>query len=140
KPLFGRAGNGEQSLVMKVPHRQSTRASAIVALGVAAALGVMGWALADGSLPLVSSTTSGTTTTTATGTGSHGASNDNVAAAVNTGDGKDVFALSLKIVQTDSSTVDPVNAAVAVASCTDCQTVAIALEAVLVIGSPTTFE
>ena len=42
--------------------------------------------------------------------------------------------------QTDSATVDATNAAVAAASCTDCQTVAIALEGVLVAGSPTTFD
>jgi putative peptide zinc metalloprotease protein len=124
---------------MKVPHLEFTRGTMVMAaLAGAVALGLAGWALAEGELPLVSSSTPDTTTTTSAGT--PGANTDNVAAAVNTKDGKSVFALSLKIVQTDSSTVDPVNAAVAVASCTDCQTVAIALEAVLVAGSPTTFE
>jgi putative peptide zinc metalloprotease protein len=60
--------------------------------------------------------------------------------ASNSTDGRNVFALSLKIVQTDASTVDATNAAVAVASCADCQTVAIALEGVLVIGNPDTFD
>jgi putative peptide zinc metalloprotease protein len=123
---------------MKIPRLPMTRRTAIGAAALVAACGLGGWALAEGGVPLVSTSTSDTTTTTTAG--SPGASTDNVAAAVNTGDGRTVYALALKIVQTDDPVVDAGNAAVAVASCTDCQTVAIALEAVLVAGSPTVFE
>lgn len=73
-------------------------------------------------------------TSSATGSG-----DDNVAVAANTKDGKAVYAIRLKIVQTGKDVVDPTNAAVAVASCTDCTTVAIALEGVLVYGDPAVF-
>jgi hypothetical protein len=70
--------------------------------------------------------------------GSNG--DNNVAAGVNTKDGKTVYAIKLKIVQTTSDTVDATNAAVAVNSgCTDCATFAIAFEGVIVVGSPSTF-
>jgi putative peptide zinc metalloprotease protein len=59
---------------------------------------------------------------------------DNVAVAVNTKDGSTVYALRLKVVMTGADVVDSGNAAVAAASCSDCQTVAIALEGVLVTG------
>jgi putative peptide zinc metalloprotease protein len=125
---------------MKVPHLQLTARTGAIALVAAAVIGVGGWAFADGGIPLVSSPTAATSTTASSTSAGSGANTDNVAAAANTHDGKTVFAISLKIVQTGASTVDPVNAAVAVASCTDCQTVAIALEGVLVYGSPTTFD
>jgi putative peptide zinc metalloprotease protein len=65
---------------------------------------------------------------------------NNVAAGVNTVDGRTVYAIRLKLVQTASDTVDAGNAAAAVnAGCSDCTTVAIAFEGVLVIGSPSTF-
>ncbi len=65
---------------------------------------------------------------------------DNVAGAVNTQDGKTVYAIKLKILQTSADTVDTTNAAIAVNSgCTGCSTVAIAFEAVIVVGSPSTF-
>ena len=126
----------------KLPLGHRTAAvTAVVALTV---LALGGLAVADGNVPLLTSapadTTSTTTNaTTSPATGTNNGSN-NVAAAVNTSNGKSVFALRLKIVQTDSSTVDATNAAVAAASCSDCQTVAIALEAVLVAGSPTTYD
>lgn len=59
---------------------------------------------------------------------------DNVAVAVNTRDGSTVYALRLKVVITGADVVDPGNAAVAAAGCSDCQTVAVALEGVLVTG------
>lgn len=71
--------------------------------------------------------------------GANGSGDDNTAVAVNTHDGKVVYAIRLKITQTNDDVVDPVNAAVAVASCSDCTTVAIALEGVLVYGDPTVF-
>ena len=99
-------------------------------------VGLAGWALAEGELPGTSSP-SDTATTVA---GGGGANTDNVAVATNTKDGKTVIAISLKITQVASDDVDATNAAVAVASCSDCQTVAIALEGVLVIGDPSTFD
>jgi putative peptide zinc metalloprotease protein len=122
---------------VKLPHlKLGRRATAIAAVTGVIVVGLGGWALADGDVPLVSSSTDAPSSTTVAG----GNIPDNVAGAVNTGDGKTVYAISLKIVQTDAATMDATNAAVAVASCTDCQTVAIALEGVLVIGSPTTFD
>jgi putative peptide zinc metalloprotease protein len=64
----------------------------------------------------------------------------NVAGAVNTKDGKTVYAIRLKVVQTAADTVDSTNVAAAVASCSDCTTVAIAFEGVLVAGNPSTFD
>jgi hypothetical protein len=124
---------------LKLPTLHLTRRTAAIAGAAAVVLGLGGWAFAEGDVPLLSSSTSDSPTTT-TEPASPGASTDNVAAAVNTTDGKTVYAISLKIVQTDADTIDATNAAVAVSSCADCQTVAIALEAVLVIGEPTTYE
>jgi putative peptide zinc metalloprotease protein len=70
-----------------------------------------------------------------------GNGDNNVAAGVNTTDGRTVYAIRLKIVQTTNDTVDASNVAAAVnAGCTDCTTVAIAFEGVLVVGSPSDFE
>jgi putative peptide zinc metalloprotease protein len=65
-----------------------------------------------------------------------GGSPDNAAVAVNTNDGSERYRLSFKISRTNADTVDPVNAAVAVSSCADCQTVAIAIQAVIVWEDP----
>ncbi|MGH9263907.1 MAG: hypothetical protein ACRD1D_04380 [Acidimicrobiales bacterium] len=125
---------------MNVPNLKLTRRTGILVALSALVVGVGGWAFAEGGTPLSSSGTSDTVSaTTSTTVGTPGAATDNVAAAVNTTDGKTVYAISLKIVQTDDNVVDAANAAVAVASCTDCQTVAIALEGLVVIGSPDTF-
>jgi putative peptide zinc metalloprotease protein len=59
---------------------------------------------------------------------------DNVAVALNTRDGSTVYAVRLKVVMTGADVVDSGNAAVAAASCSDCTTVAIALEGVVVTG------
>ena len=64
------------------------------------------------------------------------AQGDTTAVAVNTRDGADVFRLAFSIRRVMSETVDTSNAAVAVASCTDCQTVAIALQVVLIFSDP----
>ncbi|MDQ1685840.1 MAG: putative peptide zinc metalloprotease protein [Frankiaceae bacterium] len=73
-------------------------------------------------------------------TSTAGQSLDSHAIVVNHGDDRYRYALSLKIVQTGADVVDPQNAAVAVgANCTDCETVAISLEGVLVYGDPTVF-
>lgn len=125
---------------MRLPKLQLTRRTGAIAATTAVVVGLGGWAFAEGGVPVVSSGTSDGSSTTSTAPGSPGASTDNVAAAVNTTDGRTVYAISLKIVQTDADTIDATNAAVAAASCADCQTVAIALEGVLVIGDPTNFE
>jgi putative peptide zinc metalloprotease protein len=78
------------------------------------------------------------TTADATNAGSKG--DTNVAGAVNTKDGKTVYAIRLKLVQTTADTVDSTNVAAAAASCTDCTTVAIAFEGVLVAGDPATVD
>ena len=127
---------------MKFPHLQLKSRSTAIAAVAAVVIGAGGWAFAEGGVPLISSPAADTeaTTTTTEAPATAGAGTDNVAVASNTKDGKTVIAISLKIVQTDASTVDAMNAAVAVASCSDCQTVAIALEGVLIIGDAATFS
>jgi putative peptide zinc metalloprotease protein len=61
---------------------------------------------------------------------------DTTAVAVNTRDGADVFRLAFSIRRVMSETADTDNAAVAVASCTDCQTIALALQVVLLFENP----
>jgi putative peptide zinc metalloprotease protein len=68
----------------------------------------------------------------------HGQS-DNTAIAVNTKDGSSLFKLSFRITRVMGDTVDTGNAAVAYASCTDCQTTALALQFVLVMSEPDVF-
>jgi putative peptide zinc metalloprotease protein len=64
----------------------------------------------------------------------------NTAVVENTKDGSSVFKLAFQVRKImESETVEPGNAAVAIASCTNCQTVAIAVQIVFVIGSPTVF-
>jgi putative peptide zinc metalloprotease protein len=126
---------------VKVPQLQWKRKSGMIVLAAAVLVGLGGWAFAEGGVPLIGSPTADTTGPTTTAVPqTQGAATDNVAVASNTKDGRTVVAISLKIVQTDAATVDPTNAAVAVASCSDCQTVAIALEGVLVAGNPDTFD
>jgi len=97
-------------------------------------------ALLSGGL-VVAHAVSGTPAADSSPAAAPGNGTDNVVGAVNTKDGKTVYAIKLKIVQTSASTVDATNAAVAVNSgCTDCSTVAVAFEGVLVVGSPTTFD
>jgi putative peptide zinc metalloprotease protein len=128
---------------MKRPTVRLTRRAGGIAAAAVIVLAVGGLAFAEGEVPLLSSSSEApapTSSSTSTVPTTPGASTDNVAVATNKTDGRSVYALSLKIVQTDASTVDATNAAVAVASCADCQTVAIALEGVLVIGNPDTFD
>lgn len=63
---------------------------------------------------------------------------DNTAVAVNTKDGTTLFRFAFSIHKVMNGTVDQTNAAVAVSSCTDCQTVAIAIQVVLVMGDADT--
>lgn len=66
-------------------------------------------------------------------------SGDTSAIAVNTRDGSSVFRLTFAINNVAGSSVTNQNAAVAYASCTACQTVAISIQVLLISGSPTTF-
>ena len=61
---------------------------------------------------------------------------DNSAVAINTKDGSSIFKFAFAIKRVAGDVVDETNAAVAYASCTQCQTVAIAIEIVLVTGNP----
>jgi putative peptide zinc metalloprotease protein len=61
---------------------------------------------------------------------------NNTAIAINTKDGATVFKVAFAIRQVMNGVVDQTNAAVAYASCTDCTTVAIAIEIVLVESNP----
>ena len=81
-----------------------------------------------------SATDDAATTGTTGGATTTSGGDDNVAVAVNTRDGSTVYAVRLKVVITGADVVDSGNAAVAAASCADCQTVAIALEGVIVTG------
>lgn len=61
---------------------------------------------------------------------------DTAAVAVNTKDGTSVFRLAFSIRRVMGDVVDTSNAAVAYASCESCQTVAVAIQIVLVMGDP----
>lgn len=68
------------------------------------------------------------------------AQDDNAAVAVNTRDGSTVFRLAFSVRQVMDGTVDQTNAAVAYASCSSCETVAIAIQVVLVYGGADVVE
>jgi putative peptide zinc metalloprotease protein len=59
--------------------------------------------------------------------------------AVNTRDASSVFRVSLKVRRVADEVVDTTNAAVAAASCTDCETVAISIQGVLMFDDPSVF-
>jgi putative peptide zinc metalloprotease protein len=107
-----------------------------VVVGVVALAAVLG-------LGLVASAELGVTgtgdSTASSDTSAQGNGDDNVAVAIGR-DGKSVWAIRLKVVMVSSDVVDSGNAAVAAASCTDCQTVAIAIEGVLVTGDAEVVE
>ncbi|MGH2683136.1 MAG: hypothetical protein ACRDIX_07875 [Actinomycetota bacterium] len=65
-----------------------------------------------------------------------GSGGDNVAVAINTKDGFDLFRLAFKITRATGEVVDASNAAVAFSSCTECQTIAIAFQVVLIFSDP----
>jgi putative peptide zinc metalloprotease protein len=64
------------------------------------------------------------------------ANGDTAAVAVNTKDGSSIFRLAFAIKRAAGDVVDNGNAAVAFASCTDCRTVAISIQVVLITGDP----
>jgi putative peptide zinc metalloprotease protein len=61
---------------------------------------------------------------------------DTAAVAINTKDDSSLFRLAFAIKRAAGDVVDNSNAAVAIASCTDCQTIAISIQVVLVTGDP----
>lgn len=61
---------------------------------------------------------------------------DNVASEINTKDNSNVFDLSFNIRRVMAGAVDIDNAAVAVASCQDCRTIAVAIQIVLIFSDP----
>jgi putative peptide zinc metalloprotease protein len=61
---------------------------------------------------------------------------DTAAVAVNTKDGSSIFKLAFAIKRAAGDVVDNANAAVAISSCTECRTVAISIQIVLVTGDP----
>jgi putative peptide zinc metalloprotease protein len=62
------------------------------------------------------------------------AGGDTTAVAINTKDGFDIFKLAFQVRRATGDVVDNGNAAVAYASCTDCQTIALAIQVVLISG------
>lgn len=61
---------------------------------------------------------------------------DNVASEINTKDNSNVFDLSFNIRRVMAGAVDIDNAAVAVGNCTDCRTIAVAIQVVLIFSDP----
>jgi putative peptide zinc metalloprotease protein len=61
---------------------------------------------------------------------------DTAAVAINTKDGSSIFRLAFAIKRAAGDVVDSTNAAVAIASCSECQTTAISIQVVLVTGDP----
>ena len=70
--------------------------------------------------------------------GDDGRSGDNAAVAVNTKDGSSLFDFAFDVVRISDDVIDNENVAIAYASCEECRTVAIAVQIVLVSGSPDT--
>jgi putative peptide zinc metalloprotease protein len=64
---------------------------------------------------------------------------DNTAIALNTKDGSSLFKYAFSVTKATGEVVDAGNAAVAYASCVECTTVAVAIQFVIVQGSPDTF-
>lgn len=109
-----------------------------VAIGIA--VPVLAIAAVGANAALDATTSSPSPTTSTTTDSSAGQSQDTHAIVVNHGDDRYRYALAFKIVQVSGDVVDAQNAAVAVAAnCTDCTTVAVSLEGVLVYGDPSVF-
>jgi putative peptide zinc metalloprotease protein len=74
----------------------------------------------------------------ATADGGHGHEGDNAAVAINTKDGSTRFDFEYSFRYERGDVVDNENSALAYASCESCRTTAIAVQIVLVVGSPST--
>lgn len=61
---------------------------------------------------------------------------DNTAVAINTRDGSSIFRLAFQVSRVMSDTVDQGNAAVAYSSCEACETIAVAIQVVLIFSDP----
>jgi len=61
---------------------------------------------------------------------------DNAAVAINLKDGASIFRFAFKIARVNREVVDNTNAAVAFASCEECQTIAVAFQVVLIFSDP----
>lgn len=123
-----------------LPHAR--RSTVLGGVGLVVVLGIGGMAIAESYSPDTAATDSERSTPAETPAGPSGqdggSGDDNVAVAQNSRDGGEVYSVRLKIVQTDDPVVDAGNAAVAAAECSDCTTVAIAIEGVLVYGGDVT--
>ncbi|HEX7166302.1 MAG TPA: hypothetical protein VF230_04905 [Acidimicrobiales bacterium] len=74
----------------------------------------------------------------ATGVATASTQGDTTAVAINTRDGASIFRLAFQIRRVADGTIDQGNAAAAIASCVDCQTVALAFQVVLALGDTDT--
>jgi hypothetical protein len=63
---------------------------------------------------------------------------DNIVQAINTKDGSSLFKFAFSLRKVTGDVVDNTNAAIAYSSCKNCRTTAIAIQIVLVVGSPST--
>ena len=68
------------------------------------------------------------------------AGGDNTAAAINTKDGNTVYRIAIKVTRNDTQVVTNTNIAIVYASCTGCETVAIAFQGVIMTTGVTDFE
>jgi len=68
------------------------------------------------------------------------ADGDTSAVAVNLKDGASIFRFAFQIRRTASDVVDNSNSAVAAASCSECQTVAVAIQVVLIMSDPSVVD
>ncbi len=62
---------------------------------------------------------------------------DNVAVTINMKDGFSIWSFAFKVTRVMGDVVDDSNAAASVSSCTDCQSIAVALQVVLIMGEAT---
>jgi putative peptide zinc metalloprotease protein len=89
------------------------------------------------SSPVLAQESSPSETPSADAGGSTGGTGGNTTAiAINTKDGSDIFRIAFAIKRAMGDVVDSGNAAVAFANCTDCETVAVSIQVVLLMNDP----
>ena len=104
----------------------------LVTVAIAAAL-----ALSPMASPLLAQESTPSESPSAEVEGSTGGTGGNTTAiAINTKDGSDIFRIAFAIKRAMGDVVDSGNAAVAFASCTDCETVAVSIQVVLLMNDP----
>ena len=69
----------------------------------------------------------------------HASGGDDVVVSVNTKDGRFLYRVRLSIRRVNGDVVDNANAAVAVASCEACETVAVSIQGLLLFTNPSVF-